>query len=233
MYIVVRREKVSTLSELAVAVAGAVLDCAQRLGEDPRYMGDFTAWYADSFRKITLRANERDWPKLLAGESALSLRGAPELFVAVLPPRRKSAASPLVRGLQAYTPAATEMPPVELPPDLHRPALVLCANPTLTMSVGKLLAQIGHGSLMAARACEELVAGQDWRRALAAWRDAGEQIIYAVATPDGWRSTIELESCLAVVDSGLTEITPGSQTVLAVRPAAGEELRTVLTRLAS
>jgi peptidyl-tRNA hydrolase len=233
MYLVVRREKVGTLSELAVALAGAVLDCAQRLGEDPRYVGDFAAWYADSFRKITLRANERDWPKLLAGELALSLGGMSEPIVAVLPPRRKSAASPLVRSLQTYALTTAELPIGELSPDLSRPALVLCANPEISMSAGKLLAQIGHGALMAARAPEELGAGQDWRDALAAWRASGEQVIYTTASATGWRSTIELESCVAVVDSGLTEIAPGSQTVLAIRPSAGEALRTALARLAS
>src|SRR5688572_28335883 len=66
MYLVVRKEHGASLEELLVAAARATLDAVTRYGDDPRYADEFAHWASRSFRKVCLRANEKDWPKVCA-----------------------------------------------------------------------------------------------------------------------------------------------------------------------
>ena len=223
MYLVVRRERVEGLADLAVATARAVL-AVSRLAEDPDLAARFATWYAGSFRKITLRAGERDWAHLLASESRLALDDPDDPLIAVLPPLLKSARSGFLRGLQAYVLPADQLSPVEPEIDLTRPTLLLSANPALSMSAGKFAAQIGHAVLLARRAVAELGGGEAWRTSLFEWEASGEPVAFAHSSEGGWTACLAERDCVVVTDSGLTEIAAGSRTVLAVRPCAAREL---------
>jgi peptidyl-tRNA hydrolase len=232
MYLVVRRERINGLADLAVASARATLSVA-RLADKPDLAARFAAWYAGSFRKITLRAGERDWARLLEQESPLGLDDAADPCVAALPPLAKSARSGFLRGLQAYVLPTGELSSTELEIDLERPTLLLSVNPSLTMSAGKFAAQIGHAVLLARRAISELGAGEAWRASLAAWEAQGEAVAFVRSSVAGWAACLAERDCVVVTDSGLTEIEPGSHTIAALRPCADDELADALGLLRS
>ncbi|GGF27282.1 aminoacyl-tRNA hydrolase [Williamsia phyllosphaerae] len=89
--------------------------------------------------------------------------------------------------------------------------LILWINPTLDMTVGKLAAQVGHASMLAAGLFDTADA-QRW------WRD-GCPLRVAVATVARWSDLLrrEPDSVAAVRDAGFTEVAPGSVTVIAER----------------
>ena len=98
--------------------------------------------------------------------------------------------------------SAGSMPPGEL---------ILWINPTLGMTVGKLAAQVGHGSMLAAGLF-------DTAEALRWWRD-GCPLRVAVATEAAWSDLLRRApgSVAPVRDAGFTEVAPGSVTVIAER----------------
>ena len=167
MYLVVRREMTSaSFGELAAAAGQAVVRCARQYASEPRHAADFNAWYGASYRKVALRANERDWAKLLAGYD-LALGGPTNgALVAALPPLRKSARDRFLLGLQVYTLTVADLPdrPASAMP---HPVIGLLLNPTLTMSASKALAfKLGAGALMAADRwrAKDPAAEQNWHQ---------------------------------------------------------------------
>jgi peptidyl-tRNA hydrolase len=106
--------------------------------------------------------------------------------------------------MQAMTSELTAPPPEPANPDL----LTYLLNPNIEMSSGKTLAQIGHAAVMAADSGE-----------LEGWVEAGCPA--NVARPPAPRFA-ELcgsaELAARVEDAGLTEVPPGTITVLATPP---------------
>jgi hypothetical protein len=149
MYLVVRREQAGELEPLLKAVARGVIACDRRYRLAPAHRADFEAWHAASYRKVTLRAAEADWAKLLASGEDLIVMPEDAPLLAILPPRRRSAAGKFLAARQAYVIAADELARRPLEPEAE-PQVILAVNPALTMSAGKLAAQIGHAALMAA-----------------------------------------------------------------------------------
>jgi peptidyl-tRNA hydrolase len=221
MYLVVNRQAAVGIDfpTLACTLARTVVACGARFTEHPQWSTYFTAWYRDSFRKVTLDANPRDWPKLLA-ESGENLVAAEDL-VAVLPPRPRSTNSPLLRSIQTYK---NPLPVFEVATwtETTQPQVLLAINPDLTMSAGKALAQIGHAALMVTEAAKMEGAG-DWTTALTAWSVGDFRLVKPTLV--GWQQALREIPAIVVTDSGLTETAPGSQTVLATQPAAGGTLR--------
>ena len=120
-----------------------------------------------------------------------------------LPPRRRSQRGPLLERLQAMS-SALEPPPEEAP---ERPGAVTYAlNPAAVMSSGKTVAQIAHAAVMAA----DTGALEDWVAAgCPGQRDRPRGSAVRGARGAG--------ACVArVVDAGLTEVAPGTVTVLAL-----------------
>jgi hypothetical protein len=229
LYLVVRRERTGSFAGLLAAAAAATIRCDRTFRHDPAWAEAFEAWHVESYRKVTLRANERDWARLLDREAHV-LADDPasgEPIVAALPVRRRSTADGFLRNLQAYAVAPETLdgsPPTE-PAGIH--ALIALA-PGLAMSAGKAAAQVGHAALMGADR-----PGAGWRAALSAWEGAGWPVRLAAATPAGWRDAQHELPCVVVTDSGITEVAPGSRTVLLVRPgdpAANAIAREVLAR---
>jgi peptidyl-tRNA hydrolase len=105
-------------------------------------------------------------------------------------------------------------PPARADPADEREALTYALNPAATMSSGKTLAQIAHAAVMA----DETGAVDDWVAAGCPSR---------VVAPDAatFAALAAREDCVArVVDAGLTEIAPGTVTVIALGPAPAAAL---------
>lgn len=99
---------------------------------------------------------------------------------------------------------------------------VIAVRADLKMSPGKLAVQVAHGSIAAAeRARNER---KDW---LKAWLAEGQKKV-VVKAPDaelqelsGYASELGIPNEL-IQDAGLTELSPGTTTVLAIGPAPNE-----------
>lgn len=193
MYLVVRRRTTRPFAELATAAAIAARRCTYRYREDDRWRDGFDNWWRHSFRKVCLRAEPREWEEL---------RGLDHVRVgdvACLPPVRRSARDRVLVRMQALSEEAGVLP------ELADPAagLTLVVATDLGMSSGKTLAQVGHAALMA---------------------DLDPELDLRVvgARAESWPQLAA--SAVAVVrDGGLTELTPGSETVLVLwrEPRAG------------
>ena len=237
MYLVVRRELPATLDLLVSAAAQATVRADRTFGGDPAWSEWSAAWKTGSYRKVTLRASERDWVKLLESHPHVQAdNGGGEPLVAALPPRPRSSVCRLLRDLQAYT-ADTSALPRRLPPIPPEPWMLIVPNPHVPMSGGKLLAQVGHAALMAADLPADWAAGRlqadqgqapdqpalaAWSEAIAIWEAAELPILPAFVDLLTFRRLEARADAVVVTDSGLTEVAPGSRTVLAVRPASAE-----------
>ncbi len=193
MYLVVRRRTARPFAELAVAAALATRRCARRYLDDDRWHAGFEEWWRDSFRKVCLRAEPREW------EDVRALDHERVGDVACLPPVRRSARDRVLVRMQALSDEAGALPEVA---DPAGKALTLIVANELGMSSGKTLAQIGHAALMA---------------------DLDPSLDVDLRVGGADKETFDaLTGSVAVVrDGGLTEITPGSETVRIFTPSEG------------
>jgi len=200
MFIVVRRGAVDSIAGGGELAGAAAVRCLRAFAGDERFAADVAAWRPRP-GKVTLRARGGQWDQLLAEEPHV----AGGEGVVALPPRRRSARGPLLERLQAMTSALTP-PPDRVDPD---PAtLTYLVNPRLEMSSGKTLAQIAHAAVMAAEG-----GGLD------GWVAAGCPAQVAAPPQADFDALCTSEGLAArVVDAGLTEVAPGTVTVLALAP---------------
>ena len=198
MYLVVRRGAVATLGRTGELAGAAAVACLRTFEADPEHQDAIAAW-RERPGKVCLRARTLgQWEQLLdephaaAGDAVLAL-----------PPRPRSQRGPLLERLQAMS-TALEPPPEDAP---AQPGTVTYAlNPAAVMSSGKTVAQIAHAAVMAADS--EAVEG---------WVAAGcpGQVIAPGAAR--FAALAARGECVArVVDAGLTEVAPGTVTVLAL-----------------
>jgi hypothetical protein len=194
MFLVLRRGAVGTLERAAVLGGAAAVACVRSFAIDPEWR--------ERPGKVCLRARNRaQWEALL--EEPHALAGDPQgESVAALPPRRRSQRGPLLESLQAMSsdlgPAPEELG------DAGPGVVTYVLNPELEMSSGKVVAQVAHAAVMAAAA-------------LPAWAEAGAP--GRLASPRGFAELVAREDLAArVVDAGLTEVAPGTVTVLALPP---------------
>lgn len=193
MYLVVRRRTTRPFAEIARAAALATRRCALRYAGDERWRDGFEDWWRHSFRKVCLRAAPREW------EAVRTLDHERVGDVACLPPVRRGARDRVLVRMQALSdePGALPGVPAELPPGI---TLVVATD--LGMSAGKMLAQIGHAALMA-----DLDHGLD---------------ATVVGAAGAEFAALARQASAVVRDGGLTEIAPGSETVLALGGGAAE-----------
>jgi peptidyl-tRNA hydrolase len=191
MYLVVRRRTTRPFAELANAAALASRRCAARYRDDERLHEGFDDWWRHSFRKVCLRAEPRDW------EAVRDLDHERVGDVACLPPVRRSARDRVLVRMQTLNEEAGPLPPFDGDPEPGSLTLVVATD--LGMSSGKMLAQIGHAALMA-----DLDPDLDLN------------VVGAAAAE--WRR-LAREAVAIVRDGGLTELTPGSETVLVLESA--------------
>jgi len=205
LFLVVRRNALTTLARGGELAGAAAVDCVRTFAGDERFAEDISAWRQRP-GKVALRARPAQWREMLADEPHV-VSGDPEgESVAALPPRRRSERGPLLERMQAMTSALAPLPDT-VEPDPAR--VTYLVNPRLEMSSGKTLAQIAHAAVMAA----DTGALEDWVAAGCPAR---------VAAPAAQRDFDALcgsdRLAAKVVDGGLTEVAPGTVTVLALPP---------------
>jgi len=194
MFLVLRRGAIETLARAAVLGGAAAVACVRDFEIEPE-------WVARP-GKVCLRARTAaQWTAVLEEPHALAGEADGE-SVAALPPRRRSERGPLLERLQAMS---TDLG--EAPAELERPwpdAVTYALNPALEMSSGKVVAQVAHAAVMAAAA-------------LPRWAEAGAA--GQLVAPREFAALAAREDLAArVVDAGLTEVAPGTVTVLALAP---------------
>jgi hypothetical protein len=139
-------------------------------------------------------------------EEAYAIAGDPEAeSVLALPPRRRSERSEILTKLQAMSSQMTP-PPASAEPDADRVTYVV--NPRFAMSSGKTIAQVAHAAVLAAET-----------GALHGWIAAGCPGRVVAPGPAVFAALCERDDLAArVEDAGLTEVPPGTVTVLALAP---------------
>lgn len=199
MYFVIRRGAFEELAPAGELAGAAAVRCVREFSDDPRLV----EWRPRP-GKVVLRARGGQWPELLETERHV-LAGDPDgECVVALPPRRRSERGPLLERMQAMT---SELAPP--PSEPRRPGpLAYLVNPSIEMSSGKTLAQIAHAAVMAAESV-----------GLGGWVEAGcpAQVVRPARTR--FEELCRTPGLPArVEDAGLTEVPPGTVTVLAIPP---------------
>jgi peptidyl-tRNA hydrolase len=196
MYLVLQRGAVAGLERAAELAGAAAVACVREFAGDPA----LEEWRPRPGKVCLQARNPSQWRQVLDEPHALA--GDPDGEAAVaLPPRRRSERGPLLERLQAMS-TELEPPPSTAPPD----GLTYMVNPALEMSSGKTIAQVAHAAVMAA----------DTGR-LEDWVTAGCPAHVVVPPRDTFDAACRREDLPArVVDAGLTEVAPGTVTVLAV-----------------
>jgi hypothetical protein len=202
MYLVLQRGAVAGLSRAGELAGAAAVACVRAFAGDAA----LEAWRPRP-GKVCLRARTASqWHQVLEEPHALAGDADGE-SAAALPPRRRSERGPLLERLQAMS---TELDaPAATAPDDDR-ALTYLLNPALAMSSGKTIAQVAHAAVMAADSGRY----EDWV--------AGGCPGRVIAPPDAvFREACGRDDLAArVVDAGLTEVAPGTITVVALAPRA-------------
>ncbi len=202
MYLVVRRGAIAELARAGELAGAAAVACLRVFETQPEPAETIAAWRRRP-GKVCLRARTSgQWEQVLAAPHTLAGEADGEAVVA-LPPRRRSQRGPLLERLQAMS-TALEPPPEDAP---EEPGTVTYAlNPAAVMSSGKTIAQIAHAAVMAADT-----------RELEGWVAAGCPARVIAPGAARFAALAAQGACVArVVDAGLTEVAPGTVTVLAV-----------------
>jgi Peptidyl-tRNA hydrolase PTH2 len=194
LYLVVRRGAVTDLARAGELAGAAAVACVR----EPAFAEAVAAWRPRP-GKVCLRArSDGQWQQVL--EEPHTLAGD---AVAALPPRRRSDRGPLLERLQAMSTDLGTAP--ESAPAVPG-SLTFLINPDAPMSSGKTLAQIAHAAVMAA----------DTGR-FETWVEAGCPARVLAPPPGDFAAAARRDDLAAcVADAGLTEVAPGTVTVLAL-----------------
>lgn len=195
-------ERTELLTAAARAVALLCLD--DRACGDGPWAEPMTAWCDARIRKIARRARGAHWlaAQEVSGVTATVGTAQARAFV----PGRVGDVDRRISRLQI---GGTEVDGT-LPSAPVGSGVRLWVNPELEMTVGKLAAQVGHGSMLAVKLLDEASAHR--------WRDAGCPLQVCLADRDRWSELLVADAharAIAVRDAGFTEIAPGSVTVIA------------------
>jgi peptidyl-tRNA hydrolase len=203
MYLVAPRRPSRSGGELLAGAALATLRCVDRYESDPAWRQAFGEWQRSSFRKVCLRAR----PVELERVRELDHADAGEMVC--LPPRRKSVAEPELSRLQAHIGPPLRGAETESA-DPEAGAMVMLIGEDLELTLGKACAQVAHAVLIA----RDLHSPT----AIAAWQAAGTPVAARLVDREAFERTKRDLTVVAVRDAGLTQVTPGTETVLATEP---------------
>jgi len=206
MYLVTRRGAVPAL-EAACALAGAAaVSCLRRFGEDEAWREAVEAW-RERPGKVALRARGGQWDAVLREEDFAYAGDLDGAAVLALPPRRRSARSETLTKLQAMASELEPLPEVDEIPAAGDGELLYVVNPSVEMSSGKTMAQVAHAATGAA-------AGGN----VEAWVEHGcPARVIRPKTKALFDTACASERLISKVeDAGLTEVPPGTITVLAL-----------------
>jgi len=212
MYLVVRKDHPLT-RERAMALAGAgSVRCADRFRATPAWRDAFAAWSVRP-RKVALRADEAQLAALREQLDAEPVETELGTTLLALPPRHRSGSEPALTELRPYTdpPRARGEPA----PEPDGPPLRYVVRPGVLRTAGKAMAQAGHAALM----CADRL-GPRHPEAFADWRSRGAPGVVLVADLPHWAALRELADSVVVADAGLTQVEPGTETVIALPPLA-------------
>lgn len=198
LFLVLRKGAITSQARACELGGAAAVACVREFADRP----GFDAWTARP-GKICLRArNPSQWEQVLAEDHTLAGDPDGEAVVAI-PPRRRSERGPVLERLQAMSSALDPLPAVAEP----GAPLTYVVNPRMPMSSGKLVAQVAHAAVMAASGGRR----EDW---VAAGCPAAVVLPETQAEYDALCRRDDLAA--RVVDAGLTEVPPGTVTVLAL-----------------
>jgi peptidyl-tRNA hydrolase len=203
MYYVVRKDAPLSL-ELAMAYAGAgAVKCADRFRRTDRWAPFFHSWSARP-RKVALRATAEEIAHLRDTVDCVSVADV----LITLPPCLRSDWAKLVGELRPYTdgprPKEPEPPPLGFP-------MTYVTRPGVLRTAGKAMAQAGHAALMCADAF-----GSRFPKSFLEWRHRDYPGRVVEVSDDVWP---ELSTQgVVVADAGLTQVEPGTETVIALPP---------------
>jgi peptidyl-tRNA hydrolase len=205
MYFVVRKDARLGLGQAMVCAGGAADECHERFAGDEVWR----TWWPRQ-RKVALRASAEE---LAAVRESHPCVGDDTLLC--LPPLRRSERSELLAGLRPFTDAKAPAEPPERPAD-DVPAFVYVIRPGVMKTAGKAMAQAGHAALI----CAERHSGERFE----AWRAAGRPGEVLIAQDDeDWRTLRAQPDAEVVADGGLTQVEPGTETVIGLAPAPRAE----------
>jgi peptidyl-tRNA hydrolase len=207
MYLVVRRGAFDDLATGCVLAGAAAVACLRRFASDEAWSEAVRAW-KERPGKVTLRARGGQWDAVLREEDLAYAGDLDGAAVLALPPRRRSARSETLTKLQAMSSALEPVPTVDsVPTAAARGELVYVINPTIEMSTGKTMAQVAHAATGAAATGD-----------VEAWVQAGCPATVVVPnTKAAFDALCASDRLVAKVeDAGLTEVPPGTITVLAI-----------------
>jgi peptidyl-tRNA hydrolase len=210
MYLVVRKDVELPGEAVLRATVQAVLGCVEEFYDDPRYAEAFQSWFERSFRKVALVADEKQWARLQAEFDCAVARNRGTAVVACLPPQLKSAQGPVLKRMQSLK---GELSGSEQAEDIY--AVPFVFNEAVEMSLGKAVAQVGHATLMLARS--SLAKDPRYAERLERWR-LHPGATFLCANAEQWAELKQALDCVVVRDAGLTEVSSGSETVLAAPP---------------
>ena len=193
-------DRTDVLEAAAKAVVGCIV--AEDVAADPDYQRAFTTWYTSKIRKISRRARNIHWERVQELTGYTATVGTAQ--VRAFPPEPVSQTHPLLNKLQI---AGTDLEPgrAASPPEF---GVALYVNAGLAMTVGKITAQVGHGSMLALARMDVETA---WR-----WTEANFPLSVEEVDTARFTERATHPGALVVQDGGFTEIAPGSLTVVAL-----------------
>ena len=203
MFLVLRRGAIDSLARACELGGAAAVACVRDFAGAPGM-----AEWRERPGKVCLRArNSSQWDQVRDEPHAMAGDADGEAVLA-LPPRRRSERGRVLERLQAMS-SELEPLPGELPASGDE--LVYVVNPRCPMSSGKVIAQVAHAAVLAADT-----------GTLEPWVEAGCPARVVCPEPEVFDALCDRDDLAArVVDAGLTEVPPGTVTVVARAPAPG------------
>jgi peptidyl-tRNA hydrolase len=208
MYLVARRGAFEGLEVGCVLAGAAAIAAVRRFGAEPERADAIRAWRRRP-GKVALRARGGQWDELLQTEDYTYAGDLDGAAVLALPPMRRSQRSELLaKKLQAF---ASDLTPLDQERHVESidNAMTYVVNPGITMSTGKTMAQVAHAATIAS-----------YTGRVEAWIDAGCPGRAVTTTKREFNDLCHDDARLVakVEDAGLTEVPPGTITVLALPP---------------
>jgi peptidyl-tRNA hydrolase len=204
MYYLVRSGVPLSLERAMASAGAAAVECVERFASDERFAAAFEQWH-DRPRKVALRADSAEFGQVQKEEPC----AVQQEVLICLPPRKRSARSPLLEALHPFTDAPRPRDEAE---DAGSPTMVYVIRPGVMRTAGKAMAQAGHAALMSVEAF-----GETHKERFDAWREAGRP---GELLSDGWERYREDPEAVTVSDAGHTQVAPGTETVIALVPSS-------------
>lgn len=201
MYMVVRKGHSYSLTQLLSDAATAVCRVMNAYSRETMHNRQFAAWRADLYRKVALRADLKALAALVGFPS--HAQGA----VTVFAPCRRSERPKALAKLQTYDAAVADL--ASSPAADHEHAVRIVVNGDVPMSVGKMLAQVGHAAMLAFETSHD-------PHTATPWSSSGFQCTVTFASGAEWEALARKHLHAIVTDAGFTEVASGTQTCLAV-----------------